>query len=249
MPIEIAGPSWRAPLDRRSGALLYWDVEDCLRTYRLRARTGQLGTLVRAAAGSYVDGNGVTQTAVHSQPRFTKVTYGSRKLAALALGQANGGSTEDGLSFPIGFLAQSLTLYVQGFQAMAGYGDGTPDWSLASLGSTLYGETGPGFTLADNGTANGRLKGKHYNGTTTISASANKTAGTNDLVEHRLVINANGSLTHGASINEGTEGTASDATANAIDDFGAAFAWVGNILLRRLIVFGGARSLTQCRSA
>lgn len=249
MSIEFPGPSWRAPLDRRAAALFFWDIEDALRNYRLTARTGQLATLVRAAAGNYVDGHGVTRSAVHSQPRFTSISYGGRYESALSLGQANGGSTEDGLSFVIGFRPQALTVYVRGFQSMAGYGDGTPNWPLMAIGSTLYDDAGPGVSIGDHGDASGRLYGRHKTGAGTRDASANLGASAGALVEHRLVLAADGSVIHGASVNEGAETTASNAsTLTLAATFGAAVLWVGNIDLQRLVVLGGVRSLAQMRA-
>lgn len=86
---QLPGPGERAIFDPLSRLLYSWESRSC----SLRALTGELGTLTRAATGTALDDNAVSRTLVNDQARWQWEDTDAdtvRDTPVLLLGQATG---------------------------------------------------------------------------------------------------------------------------------------------------------------
>jgi hypothetical protein len=156
----------------------------------------------------------------------------------------------DVLSFPFTTSPRATTVYLR----------------FIERGALLHGTNGRTFSIGDpgsNGTfyvlpsaAGGAYKVNHKNGGTTVDATAAASAAIGDVVELRAVLNANGSVYLGQSINGGAEAVTATSAVNAL-----AAAWnalffylngesgaAGFGAYSHVRVENGVRTLTQMRA-
>jgi hypothetical protein len=193
-------PAYRNRLSRQNRFLFSWSADDGEATY---SRSGQIGVLARASAGSVVTSTG-TAAVAQGQPRWLSTAKG----AALLLKP-----TDETLTFDCEWLQQPLSLYVAGYIQQPTDGT-TATRRVFRLGSGVA----PSVDLIAK-VASGDCEAVYVDGASAPASSltsGNPVLG--DYVELLLVLDAARKIQLTRAINEGA------AQVGALSAAGAAFA-------------------------
>ncbi len=209
------------------------------RDQRLNARTGQVGTCVRAGTATLTDVNGATVTLVNNQIRLQSVSG-----VVLYKG---GAQTTDYLQWSLPVLPEAFTLYVKLINR------GAPGATMAVV---CLGTADPSVMLSK--TTSNTYQARHHNGSAAVT-STSAAASAAQVLEFRIVVRSTGVIQLYTTTDGGSEVAATASGANALN----ATAWGGTVAVRlaggvsgnsgdddvhAIAYFQGEPSLTLCRS-
>lgn len=162
----------------------------------------------------------------------------------------------DALYFPVAFVPQALTAYVRGTEQLRPDAAAPADSALLYLGASAG--TGAGRIALYRTTAEAGYRALHQSAAgTSVATAVGATAVFGDTVEARLLLSAAGAVSHGVSINGGTEEVAAAGTAYALDSaFGAARLYLnafgsgseGAFAYRDVVVALGTKTMAEMRA-
>jgi len=205
MTLPPLGLDVRDPLARRWRYPFVWRA----RELSLDARSGQTGTLVRAAAGNAFDSDAVALTLPYYLPRWTIATFSGEDLVALRMG----GGVDESLKWALPLLPRSICLLLDFME------NGALSGSLPLLSLTDDAASTPVLSIISNGSA---YVAQHHNGTTFVSSSLGAGPSVNDRVRLRLTLSATGVVQLHQSLNGAGETSSTASSALAL-----ASAWAG----------------------
>jgi hypothetical protein len=224
----------------RSRLLFHWRAAHLTTT---PITLGNDPTFARANSASATDSEGNTVTSVHSQPRW-QVTTSEPGLLIV-------GTNTESLYWDYPAIPQAQTAYIRfverGSLAIASA-------RLFHIGHQTSETTDARFYVDSTGSF---YRVTHDNGTTVPTATLAAAPSTTDVVEIRAVLNADGSVLIGQSINSAAESTANDATAATLQGTwageylhlgGVGSAVDGNAEFQALKIAAGVRTMAQMRT-
>jgi hypothetical protein len=198
------------------------------------------GTVATAAMGSCVVG--------HVQAERTSA-FGSSPILTAA---ATVTRSADVLSLPFPFAPLEMTLYVRFYERGTVVSGGAAAIATVSDGSG----TAPALYLRSNGTGGGYVC-SHLNGVGTVTTTAVGAAALDALVELRAVLNVDGSVLLGASVNGAAESVTAATAALALASAWSAatlqltnsLGYSGFMALTHVKALRGVRTLAEMRAA
>ena len=243
-PLLLPAPRTEA-IGYHSRILFHWRAD----RMRLTALGGEAATLTRASDATVNDSAGTSRTVGYHQSAWTWIdSDGDASVDAPALWLsrvATGKTVADLLSWPFMAPPQAMTIYVRFVENGT---IGLVSARVLTIGSAALGT--PYLYVYSNGTT---YRAEHHNGTSAVTAALGAAPVNGNRVELRVVLNSNGSVTIGQSINGAAETTASSASLTLASSWSATTLWLngeaaataGNGYYRTLKVSAGVRTLTD----
>jgi hypothetical protein len=227
---------------RRSGLIIHWRARDL----SLTPITGQTATMTATATGTVPDAAAVSYSVVHSQPRWGWDATEAYPYLRM--------TSREQLYWAMNLTPKAMTVYLAFVEQ--GTVEGTAADKLFHLGHQTTETTDARFYVDTTGTYYRIL---HDNGTALPTATLSAAPSVGDPCEIRAVLNTDGSVLIGQSVNGAAETTASDATTATLQS-----TWAGPYLhlngigaanqgdgidFRCVKILPGVRTMAECRTA